>query len=111
MLRARVISEGVRTVYPGATSGIYTAEEVQDMAQDVTPAKLVVEEPAPLPPILDEAERADHLAAIDAAADLADLKRAYSTAFAAAKQAGDADALGDFERAKDRRKAELQEAA
>jgi hypothetical protein len=111
MLRARVISEGVRTVYPGAASGIYTAEEVQDMAQDVTPAKLVVEEPAPLPPILDEAERADHLAAIDAAADLADLKRAYSTAFAAAKQIGDADALGDFERAKDRRKAELQEAA
>jgi hypothetical protein len=30
MLRARVISEGIRTVYPGATVGVYTPEEVQD---------------------------------------------------------------------------------
>jgi hypothetical protein len=28
MLRSRVISEGVRTVYPGATSGLYVPEEV-----------------------------------------------------------------------------------
>lgn len=31
MLRARCISEGVRAVFPGATSGMYTPEEVQDM--------------------------------------------------------------------------------
>ena len=31
MLRARVVSEGVRTVYPGIASGIDTVEEVQDM--------------------------------------------------------------------------------
>lgn len=30
MLRARVISEGVRTVYPGVAIGIYTPEEVMD---------------------------------------------------------------------------------
>lgn len=30
MLRARVVSEGVRTVCPGATSGMYVPEEVQD---------------------------------------------------------------------------------
>ena len=36
MLRARVISEAIRTVYPGANSGFYTVEEVQDMV-DVTP--------------------------------------------------------------------------
>lgn len=30
MLRARVISEGIRTVYPGVAVGIYTPEEVQD---------------------------------------------------------------------------------
>jgi len=30
MLRARVISEGVRTVYPGVALGIYTSEEVMD---------------------------------------------------------------------------------
>lgn len=40
MLRARCISEGIRTVYPGVSVGIYTPEEVQDFApveKDVTP--------------------------------------------------------------------------
>lgn len=32
MLRSRCISEGVRTVYPGIATGMYTVEEVQDMA-------------------------------------------------------------------------------
>jgi hypothetical protein len=32
MKRSRVISEGVRTVFPGATSGLYVPEEVQDFA-------------------------------------------------------------------------------
>lgn len=31
MLRARCISEGVRTVCPGVTTGLYTPEEIQDM--------------------------------------------------------------------------------
>lgn len=31
MLRARVISEGIRTVYPGVLAGMYTPEEVRDM--------------------------------------------------------------------------------
>ncbi len=38
MLRSRTISEGVRTVFPGATSGFYETSEVQDM----TPAAPVV---------------------------------------------------------------------
>lgn len=39
MLRSRVISEGVRTVYPGIAVGIYTVEEVQDFApeKNITP--------------------------------------------------------------------------
>lgn len=40
MMRARVISEGVRTIYPAATVGIYTPEEVQDMAPDPKPEAL-----------------------------------------------------------------------
>jgi hypothetical protein len=111
MLRARVISEGVRTVYPGSSAGIYSAEEVQDMVDVTPPAAPVVEAAPPPVTMLDESERADHLAAIDGAMDLADLKRAYSTAFAAAKHCGDADALDDFERAKDAAKARLTEAA
>lgn len=38
MLRARVISEGIRTVYPGVVIGIYTPEEVEDF-DDVKEAK------------------------------------------------------------------------
>lgn len=111
MLRARVISEGVHTVFPGANSGLYTVEEITDTV-DVTPAKeSEAPKDAPDAIILDESERADHLAAIDSAADLPDLKRAYATAYAAAKQAGDVQALNDFERAKDARKAVLTEAA
>lgn len=34
MLRARVISEGVRTCYPGIAVGIYTVEEAQDMPRE-----------------------------------------------------------------------------
>lgn len=41
MLRARVISEGIRTTFPGVTSGFYAEEEVQDFdakpMKDVTP--------------------------------------------------------------------------
>lgn len=37
MLRSRVVSEGVRTVFPGATSGMYVPEEVQDF--DEPPAR------------------------------------------------------------------------
>jgi hypothetical protein len=38
MLRSRVVSEGVRTVYPNATSGLYVPEEVRDMTADKMPS-------------------------------------------------------------------------
>lgn len=34
MLRSRVVSEGVRTVYPGATSGLYEENEVADIVAE-----------------------------------------------------------------------------
>lgn len=44
MLRSRVVSEGVRTVCPGATSGMLVIEEAQDLpVRDVTPRPSVVE--------------------------------------------------------------------
>ena len=44
MLRSRVVSEGVRTVCPGATSGMLVVEEAQDMpVRDVTPRPSVIE--------------------------------------------------------------------
>lgn len=39
MLRSRVVSEGVRTVYPAATSGMYVPEEVQEFGADRSEAR------------------------------------------------------------------------
>lgn len=52
MLRSRVVSEGVRTVCPGATSGMYVPEEVQDIVheqgpRDVTPPPYNPDNPPP----------------------------------------------------------------
>jgi len=59
MLRARCISEGIRTVFPGVISGFYTPEEVQDFAppeRDVTPG--APSAPAPMPESVKEAAKA-----------------------------------------------------
>jgi hypothetical protein len=62
MMRARCISEGIRAVFPGVASGIYTVEEVQDM----TPAQArdmgAVEIVSPSDPWTDEL-RAESVAA------------------------------------------------
>lgn len=55
MLRSRCISEGVRTVFPGVVSGVYTDEETEDFKplpkastvtepKDMGPAEVVIEE-------------------------------------------------------------------
>ena len=45
MKKARVIAEGVRTVFPMATSGLYETGEVQDMTVQDRPAAVVSPEP------------------------------------------------------------------
>jgi hypothetical protein len=99
MLRSRTVSEGVRTVAPFATSGVYTPEEVHDMAE-AAPAELDVT-PAPTLDI------EGHVTAIFAADSMAELKAAYRHAYNDAKDAADVMALERFESAKDKRKLEL----
>jgi hypothetical protein len=51
MLRARVISEGVRACYPASCAGVYTPEEVQDFSEEPKAVKAVVkEDPKPAAP-------------------------------------------------------------
>jgi hypothetical protein len=51
MLRARCISEGIRTIYPGVAIGTYTPEEAEDMAPQRTVRDMGdAEEVAPPPP-------------------------------------------------------------
>jgi hypothetical protein len=60
MLRARCISEGIRTVYPGVTVGTYTPEEAEDMGS-ASPA------PRDMGPVVEVADFGSVMRQIDAA--------------------------------------------
>ena len=67
MLRARCISEGIRTVFPGVVVGTYTPEEAEDAGH----------EPAPVPrdmgPVVEVADFAAVMRQIDAAQTIDEL--------------------------------------
>lgn len=86
MLRSRCVAEGVRTVCPLATGGMYTPEEVQSMPPKEIDGDVM----------LSEGQIADHIAAIDAAADGLAADAAWKAAAAAAKGAKDMDAYDKF---------------
>lgn len=48
MLRARVISEGIRTVYPGVVVGTYTPEEAEEFTPPKSPLAQWAETPPPV---------------------------------------------------------------
>lgn len=62
MLRARCVSEGIRTVYPGVVVGTYTPEEVED-----EPARFASSAPAATELVEEVLTFADVMARIDAA--------------------------------------------
>ena len=72
MLRSRVISEGIRTVYPGVAVGIYTPEEVNDF--DAAPVKAEVVKKPDLKDRIAKISADDLLVRIDEATNEADLK-------------------------------------
>jgi len=111
MLRARVISEGVRTVYPGATSGFYEENEVRAFTEeqpmkDVTPKKDMVDE---LREKMKEAEKASEPTADDYIADFADasMEELQHKWKAAQKQFKDSTEFARIHAAKEKRKKEL----
>jgi hypothetical protein len=92
MLRARVISEGCRTVCPMATSGMYTPEEAVDMEPvNVTPPQRIDEAVASVAAAhpLTEDERFDHVLGMQEATDAASLRSAFSAAWKHASEAKD----------------------
>ena len=86
MLRARVISEGCRTVYPGISIGIYTVEEAQDMLpeRNMGAAQVVGEIPQ------DDVEK--KIAEIQAATSRDALQALWKAAAEACRAANDAQA-------------------
>ncbi len=103
MLRARCISEGIRTVFPGVVVGTYTPEEVEDMEpvrqepKDITPADAEWLQP--------------HLDAIADAPDLDALKQRYDAATKDARKHNDAVARDKIVAIKDVRKQQLTQPA
>lgn len=113
MLRARCISEGVRATFPGIATGTYTAEETADMdPRDVTPetptAEKAIKAAATAPAsALTEEEIAEHIKAMNAAADQATLATAFSSAWKHSGDAKDGKARERFKTHYDQRKAAL----
>lgn len=98
MMRARVISEGVRTCFPGVAIGTYTVEEAQDMEIDVTPIQTRVETAAEaVVTALTQDEVEEHVNAMLEATTLDDVKAAYLAGYNHAKQAKDNAAKKRFD--------------
>lgn len=122
MLRSRVVSEGIRSVYPGVITGVYTVDELRDGVPDeidITPRTASAEV---LPQVASEQHQpsieadtgmgADdlkaHIAAIGAAATLPELKKVHAAAYTAAYDLHDHSALEELAAAKDHAKARIQ---
>lgn len=111
MLRSRVISEGVRTIYPGVATGSYTAEEVADMdPRDVTPEKPVTVDQAvaEVATALTADDRAQHISDMKEAGDLEGLAAAFAAAWKHAGVAKDKAAQDLFKSVYDAQKAEIE---
>lgn len=118
MLRSRVISEGVRTCYPGVIVGIYTPEEIEDgIAElDITPtvataAAQVAESAKNAATALTAEEREEHLKAIREAGNQELLAHAFGAGWTHAGEAKDKTAQTEFKGAYDEKKADLSRLA
>lgn len=95
MLRSRVISEGVRTVYPGVISGVYTPEEILDLDPELPVSKEqainMADRPGMLQAIVDE-----WLQQIRECASVDDLRAIFKGAMAEARKSKDELRIGTF---------------
>jgi len=110
MLRARVISEGIRTVYPGVVVGMYTPEEVEDfdvvkIKPNVVDAKF---EPSPLIKKLNEAWLEEQSLLISGSRTMDELRDVFNAAYNAAYELQDSNMIKEISRLKDVKKSELE---
>lgn len=99
MMRARCISEGVRTCYPGVAVGMYTVEEVADMEPvNVTPTVTTAQaaQEVAATNALTELERYEHIDAMQKASTSAELATAFAAAWKHAGEARDKGARDAF---------------
>lgn len=104
MLRARVISEAIRTILPGVLSGCYTDDEIRSL-----PAEPVTALPAPTP-VLELCSQYDHdaaLARIESATTLEELRNAWAAVLIECKTNGTTNQMEALTTQKDLKKTTL----
>ena len=108
MLRSRVISEGVRTVFPGIIAGVYTPEEAEAIDPSDAPRMTALEkfESSTGVPLSQEITEG-HMSAISGATTVDALKRAFQEGYKAARESGDDVRMKSFTTAYEARKSEL----
>lgn len=115
MLRSRLVSEGCRTVWPAATSGMYTPEEGHDIAEerDITPVSqtAAVLQAVEASNALTELERDEHFNAMSAAVTMDQLMIAFGSAWKHGSEAKDDGAKAAFKSVYEGRKAEIESKA
>lgn len=107
MLKARLISEGIRTVYPGVLIGAYTPEEISDIIAD--PVTVSAEQAVQSfgKPGLPQDQVDEAMEAISNATEVNKLMHVYQAAYKAAREVGDEARMNSFKLAYDARKDEL----
>lgn len=118
MLRSRVISEGIRGVYPAVIVGVYTVDELRDGSAGVVDVAACDASPAADPrtillpaPEISAADFSAHILNIHAAQSLELLKAEHGAAYRAAHATGDKKALNAFEAARRIARARLEAGA
>jgi len=103
MLRARVISEAIRTVLPGVLSGCYTDDEIRSIPAEPIP---VYAKTTPLQ-LAPSYNHATALASVETATTLQELRVAWTAALADCQRSGTAGELDELTTAKDLKKSNL----
>lgn len=116
MLRSRCVTEGIRTIWPGATSGMYSPEEIRDIQIDVTPPKseadlerITTEVAQSIATALSLDEVEGHVDAMGDALTIETLQAAYMAAHQHAKAANDNQAVARFKAVYALRSADIQQ--
>ena len=105
MLRARVISEAIRTVLPGVLSGCYTDDEIRSIPPDPVPVYIKTT-PLQLQAPLDY-DPSELIAKIETAASLDELREIWVEAVSECQKNGNPEALEKLTTTKDLKKSTL----
>jgi len=102
MLRARLLSEGIRTIWPSVVCGVYTPEEVQDFSAPPVKSMGAAERIE-----ITEEEKREYIMSMSRSRSMEDLKDAYTYAYRSGIASQDLNFLEEIARLKEENKSRL----